>query len=700
MRLLQPIGECVNILRRCVPHSVENRAALRTALAVLVTALVAFQLHMSTPYWAGMTVVILSNLYTGSIIDKAILRMFGTIIGAFIGYYVAGIVVNSFYLYLLMCFLLVMIAMYYYTISRYAYAYLLGGITTFLIISQLSINPANAFYVAIWRSAEICLGVAVSAISAFCFFPNNIKDNYLKHVDLIFTLFSKEIEQLQYYLCEGALSLDAIAETNLELKKELKQTSEMIGLMRHEAGINRSVIDKSHALLDVLYGLARRLNYFIISQQAGPTKDFARKNQLPIDDVFKAMLIDLATLKDAFETHDGKKYPLHTTEAFNVLNETFTEHRKLSAADLKLYYPVQHLLQQVSESMVSLGTLLIDQQHVVTTKVKVHSRIVRLQNDPDVIKHSIKVGCSVLLALLIWLLSSWPGGLNGIVSSIVISIRKNIFEMKNISAHRMLGCLIGGGSALFILAVIPLEIYSLMITLFLLVWAFSYFSFKYTKYSYIGLQANIALIITLAQEGGPPIYLDPPLERLGGIVIGIFASFIVANLLWRTDTFSMLKGRLHKLSRFIKYNIQQVLILDTEQVILHDVTNLFWVCRGLLESIGNERLNAKKQLEYETLKNTFEKLVLIQATIRYLYESTNRTEIHATAAALNIDLNTCETSIEGLYREALKEDAGIIQKLDYYLMQVDKDTTHSGVSNEQVINLLAYLGALRQLAQG
>ena len=129
MLSLQRIGERVNVFHRCIPRTIENRAALRTAIAVLVAVLIAFKLHMTTPYWSGMTVVILSNLYTGSIIDKAMMRIAGTIGGAWIGYYIAGYVANSFYLYLLVCFLLIAVAVYYYNVSRYAYAYLLGGIT-------------------------------------------------------------------------------------------------------------------------------------------------------------------------------------------------------------------------------------------------------------------------------------------------------------------------------------------------------------------------------------------------------------------------------------------------------------------------------------------------------------------------------------------------------------------------------------------
>ena len=699
MLSLQRIGERVNVFHRCIPRTIENRAALRTAIAVLVAVLIAFKLHITTPYWSGMTFVILSNLYTGSIIDKAMMRIAGTIGGAWIGYYIAGYVANSFYLYLLVCFLLIAVAVYYYNVSRYAYAYLLGGITAFIIVAQLAINPGNAFYVAIWRSAEIGLGVIVSAVSAFCLFPNNIKDSFSKRMDTIFTLFSLEIDQLQHFIFDGSTSLDVIIETNLKLKTELKKTTEMMGFMRHEMGVNRGDMDKLRALFDLFYGLARKLNYFVLSQKDEMEGGSIWQEKLPMTVVFNAIQDDLTTLKTAYFAHGRFHMTLLTEHAISTLDTAFMENRHLFSKDTTFYYQIRHLLQQINQMIVSLGALLIDQEMIAASKVNLHSRVARLHNDPDVIKHSIKAGLSVVLAMMIWLFSNWPGGLNGIVSSIAISIRKNIFDMKNISIHRLLGCILGGGSALFILSLVAMEIYSFIISLFFLVWAFSYFSFKYTHYAYIGLQANIALVITLAQEGGPPIYLEPPLERLGGIVIGIVASFIVANLIWRSDALGMLEGRLHKLSRFLVYNMRQLLTLNRKQIIFHDLTNLFWFCRGLFDSLAKENLTRKKQLKLAGFKTLFERSVLIQATIRCIYDSINRDDAYLTAAILDVDLEFCETSINEVYQDKSEANVHMIQqKLDEYLSVIGKTPPNAQVTNEHMINLLAYLNALRQLA--
>ncbi len=698
MLLRQHTGESVNALQRLIPRSLENRSALRTAIAVLIAVLVAFSLHLSTPYWAGMTVLIVSNIYIGSILDKALLRIVGTFVGAWFGYLVAAYTVDSFYFFLLVCFFIAAISMYYYQISRYAYAYLLGGITAFLVVAQVSTAPGNAFFVAFWRSAEISLGVIVAGISAFFLFPNNLKNNFDERIHVIFTKITAEVQQLQHFLYTGSSSVNEMAEINLQLKKELKKSMDMLGAMRFEVGISRVQIEKLRSLLEIMFGLMRKLNYFIASLQDEPIKDFVQGN-FPIDVVFNAIYHDLDLMKKAYSEHGVSDIDLQTGPAINALEMTLSENNEFSLHKDKLSFRVYHLLQQINEIMINLSALLIDQQRSLIPKDNAHNPVKRLQNDPEVIKQSIKVGLTIVLAMLIWLISSWPGGINGIISSIVISIRTNIFEMKGVSLQRMLGCLLGGGVALTILSLVAMNVYDLVLTLFFLVWAFSYFSFKYPRYSYVGLQANIALIITMAQEGGPPLYLEPPLERLGGIVIGIIASFIVANALWRHDVLSMFAGRLRMLSCSLIENIQHVLTQNKERIILYEVSDLFWVCRGLMDSQANERFNRKKQLKFEALKQSFENSVLIQATVRYIYDGINRADAHLTSARLEIGLESFESSINELYQTPNKDNTQLCQRLDGCLNTLGKKLVPAAVTHQQMTNLLAYLHALRQLAR-
>ncbi|HHF7349917.1 TPA: FUSC family protein [Legionella feeleii] len=681
------------------PKTIENRAALRTAIATVVAVLIAFMLHLDKPYWAGMTVVILANLYTGSIIDKAILRILGTVFGVWLGFFFAGFVANSLFLYLLMNFMLVAIGVYYYNFSSHAYAYLLGAIGAFLVIAQLAMAPQEAFFVAVWRPIEIGLGVLVSAAAAFCLFPNNISEHALKDIDAIFTELGNVLESLKTNLLTGELDFTEIKNSNLQLKRKLKKSTEIIDFMRRELGVKKEKIDQIRVLIDLFLNLSRTISFFISSYEREVGREWAADLYQPVAEVFTAVQHDLDVLRKAFFSLAENDRTIQIDGAMEALKQTITSETDESLVKIKHYYQIEPLLQQINTVITSLSTILISGQNLEVKEERLISFKQQLRHDPDIIKHSIKAGLAAVLALSFWLVSNWPGGLNGIISSIVISIRRNLFDMKNISFHRILGCLSGGGVALFPLAFFSMNLYDLILVLFFAVWGFSYFAFKYTKYAYIGLQANIALVISLAQAGGPPTDLAPPLERLGGIFIGITASFLVANILWRTDLLSMAFGHVRKLFRYVRYNMIELLSVKKEKEKLYDLANLFWVSRGLLESFNEEQLSPKKQKKLIEAKRKFAQLALIQATISLIHRSIDQEKAHNTAVSLGINLDTLEQMVKTLYDTKQPDKRQMFKsQIEAQLAQIEPVIYSVKATDIDLDNCIAYVNALTQLA--
>lgn len=679
------------------PQSIENRAALRTAIAVLIAVLISFKFHMQTPYWSGMTVVVITNLYTGSIIDKAMMRIIGTIAGAFLGFYVAGVVANSFLLYLVSCFLIITVSVYYYNFSTYSYAYLLGALCAFIVISQLAINPQNAFLVAIWRPVEIGIGVLISAISAYCIFPNHLKDNISVQVHELFDDLSIEFQQLLDCLQHDKLVFDEVSQSNLKLKKDVRKSIELIGAMRRELGVTSEQIDELSAILDSFYDFSRQLHYLIIAlpQQ----NDLMAIRSLPLEAVIRAILFDLKQLQAAFLSHTTKPIVLLTTDALLDLEQNFKQKRVNKAVKSDFIFSLIHFLNQVNQRLIIMQSLMARAPVSIIPKFQVISRQERLRSDPDLIKHSIKAGLSVLLALGFWLVSNWPGGLNGIISSLIISIRKNLYDMTNVSIHRLVGCFLGGGIALLSLFLVEMNLFDFILVVFFSVWGFTYFMFKIPHYSYIGLQANIALIITLAQEGGPPVLLAPPLQRLGGIVIGIIASFIVANVLWRSDSLTVLNRYLNKLYLLLGYNLKQVLLVPGNQKSLHDLPNLFWISRGLIESLDEANLNAKKQAKLSKLTHKFESLVIIQATISHLLATIDKEQAEVTADLFGFNIKIYKKELITFYEQHDTTGAlDLSQKFKKFLSEIEKTPHYSKVDDEELRNFLAYVNALIQIA--
>lgn len=676
------------------PRTVENRAALRTAISALAAILVAFAFHLPNPFWSGMSVVIVSNLYTGSIIDKAILRIVGTIIGAVLGFYIAGIVANSFFLFLLSCFLIIAVSVYFYYYSKNGYAYLLGALCAFIIISQITINPHNAFYVAIWRPIEIGVGVIVFALGVYSIFPNHLKDNIPEQVNDLFNSLSNEFKSIEQCIIENKLTMIERADSILSVKRKLRKATELIGSLNAELGINQAKVDELRAFLETFFTLVRQIHYLInIPYQQN---DLLFLRSLPIEHLFAAMEEDLRQLQKGFSIPGSFKLKVNT----DLLCD-FEEKVEKKSAEMKVHsdfiYSFIVFLHQVNQNFSFLYSLLEKNPLPKKEEYIFLNKQDRIKSNNDLIQHSMKAGLAVLLALGFWLVSNWPGGINGIISSLVISIRLNLLEMKNVIIHRLIGCTLGGGLALASLALVRMNLYDFIVVLFFSVWGFSYFMFKFPKYSYIGLQANIALIIALAQEGGPPTLLDPPLQRLAGVVIGIVASFIVANILWRTDVWTVLQRYLEKLYHYITFNLQQTLLNNGKKT-LHDLASLFWVARGLIESLGDIQLNSKKQNRLNTIRKRFETLVMTQATISYILSSIDRTQAFATATALNIDLSTYERKIITVYESRNGQEAEqLYQEIDLLKEHITAMPNYLSISFFHIRNLIAYMNALKQL---
>jgi len=679
------------------PQSVENRAALRTAIAAVTAVLISFFLHLETPYWSGMTVVVVSNLYTGSIIDKAFLRIIGTVVGALLGFYVAGLVANSFLLYLMSCFLIVTISVYYYNLSAAGYAYLLGGLCAFIVISQIAINPQNSFLVAIWRPVEIGIGVVVSAISAYAIFPNHLKDNIFFQIHAIFDDFSAEFERLLECILSGDLVFSDIAKSNLEIKKKVRKAVELIGAMNHELGVTKERTDELRAFLDTFYNLARQLQYLIIT--FSQPKDLTAIQHLPLQNIFDAIEHDLRLLQNTFKMQSSVPIDLKTGESIDALEQKIRDEKLSYSVQSDFIFAFIHFLQQINQSYSLMQALLTRSPIPTVQQYQIISREQRLQSDYNLVKQSIKAGLSVILALGFWLLTNWPGGLNGIISSLILSIRKNLFEMKYFSIHRLMGCFLGGGVAILSLIILEMNLYEFIWVLFIFVWGFTYFMFKFPKYAYIGLQANIALIISLAQQGGPPVSLDPPLQRLAGIVIGIVASLLVANLIWRADVWSILNRYLTKLHGYITFNMSQILVVAGDRRSLHDLANIFWVSRGLIESLADEPLNEIKQNKLTQIREKFESLVAMQATLSHISATINLKQALETAHLFLFDAETCQNQLITQYKNHDSEGGLVLsQRFQNLLAHIEENPAYHAISDAHLRNFLAYINALNQLS--
>lgn len=142
------------------------RFSLATALGVGLAVVLALALRLDQPYWAGISAFVSSQPARPASVNKALSRMLGTALGAaapllmyrFVTFDTAGM--------LLLLFVAGTLAVVGNLVSEHPYAWLLGGITTVIVVLGAIDDPSFALAVSARRVAEIVLGSMVALLMA------------------------------------------------------------------------------------------------------------------------------------------------------------------------------------------------------------------------------------------------------------------------------------------------------------------------------------------------------------------------------------------------------------------------------------------------------------------------------------------------------------------------------------------------------
>jgi uncharacterized membrane protein YccC len=138
---------------------------LVTALTCWLAAVVALNLHLQNPWWAAISAWVLASADRTALAQKAVLRIFGTVLGCYLGYFLAVELEPSPIGQLLALFLVGFVANYFRTISQYAYAWVVGSVSALLLVAtSMTVTDASLQNMAVYRGLEIICGVVSASI--------------------------------------------------------------------------------------------------------------------------------------------------------------------------------------------------------------------------------------------------------------------------------------------------------------------------------------------------------------------------------------------------------------------------------------------------------------------------------------------------------------------------------------------------------
>jgi uncharacterized membrane protein YccC len=163
-------GDLAGDFRELTLTGPRANAALRSALATVVAVLIALALHLDNPYWAGISGVVLVQSDRAATLLRSVDRIIGTVIGAAVGYFGAGLAQDH------LAFLMLAGGFTAFTIYgqervEHGYAVLLSGITVVLILFGTLAEPGKALDLAVYRGLEILVGVFVACAIDYALAP-------------------------------------------------------------------------------------------------------------------------------------------------------------------------------------------------------------------------------------------------------------------------------------------------------------------------------------------------------------------------------------------------------------------------------------------------------------------------------------------------------------------------------------------------
>ena len=477
--------------------------AFKAALASVIAIGIAMGLGWNNPYWAGISVMVVTLPYIGASLEKGVMRLIGTLIAGVTVYLISGAFPQNQLGYALCLFAAITFTGYMGAGKFYPYTFFLAGITISIISAQTFDNLEDLWNVTFFRTSEICLGVIVAISVNALIFPQNagrvLAGKAKKSLDDFARLFehavslylddkgtldkaneleekiSAQFPKLRVLLPQALLDSSRFSKRRYTLQAAM-QTIErtfvsIVTTLRSAEGLyikeyRKLLSTEIHAYADALLAEMRALANCMAEQTVPPESGMAAARQ-----AFEDKLEELRRQDMPF------KYKLEDTTQFMAFYANLCE--------------VERALTQFRKELTALLEPGTDESEF---RERIHKQRQKWHPDKTRLQHGIKTAIAVVGAMYAWQWWQYPGGLPSVITASII-MQKTIVASNQKSILRMLGCLLGGiFGALFLLFVTPFNSTYLQFApyLFICILFFGWLNYGPQRYSYAGFQAMLS----------------------------------------------------------------------------------------------------------------------------------------------------------------------------------------------------------------
>ncbi|MEM6580280.1 MAG: FUSC family protein [Pseudomonadota bacterium] len=506
------------------------RLALKTALATIIACFVALFIHAQQPYWAGISAFIVMHNTVGSTIFTSMMRVIGTVSGAALGVLLVSLVVNHSPLFLLAIAIVTFFGNYLTTFSkRYAYAWIFVYVTALLVLIGALENPQPQSFIelAFFRSFEITIGIIVGSIVSATIFSEFARDKVAIALEEA-TLKLESLVNVLFDSFTGSLTQNEQQEFDRQariLADAMVKLEDLLDLAAHESGrYTKAYLDQSQAM--ALRRITEILVYCyrenIPMLNAGGMADSSKASLRD----FKTLLLEvLSELRTNSDSDASSEHLASRMTGMRQLVEQLANDCHANPANRLFEFQIVYYFDLLIEEL-GLLTGPSAGEEAAENDVNTPKGEARLFAGLYFDRYNLRFAASGTIAVLtvpfIWLYFDLPG-YSQIVISISACMTLTTVTSQRKGALRLYGCLLGAAIVLFLLWLDIESLPIMLACLFLAVFALCLIQFGDPSISYFGAQAIIVVLLGLVSDLYPTQSIQPPLERLLGVFLGVIS---------------------------------------------------------------------------------------------------------------------------------------------------------------------------------
>ena len=512
------------------------RATARIVIACVVATAVAMTLRVPNGHWLIVTIFIVSQPNVGASLEKAFLRLVGTLVGA------AGVIVTVVafpqqpWFFLPMLALLIGASAFLSRTTSYPYVAMLGGITIVLFLATEADSPATSITDGLWRLAVIALAEIVASSAQLLLWPDDPERLMLDD----FVVILQAVETRLGRLVAGGAAPSRSSAVGIQLRDGVFN-----GLARHldllgNAETRYRALRRRHTEQLVLIGAVNRVASASLALEtllaATPGRFRDPDPNDPLRARIGAIAAATATLREAIAR---RRVPR-------------AEELQLAASpahpwgrDLPLLPPLvdmEHALAEMPPALVFLergAGATQDPVGVLTSPLessdggRFFTPACSLSNTRD-LRFAAQVTIAAMSCYLIVTGLHWPGIFTAVVTCVLVG-QSSFGATVQKAWLRLAGATIGGLLGLFAILLVVPNIDSLppfLIVVGVCSAVAAYVVTGSARISYVGIQIALAFAMGLLDTFGPSISLVRPRDRVLGIMLGNVVTAGVMFFVW------------------------------------------------------------------------------------------------------------------------------------------------------------------------